>query len=53
MILNRENGQIAVAKSLQRLIIEVEMSQLDLAILERIRVNRKAVVMGRNFNLVC
>ena len=40
-----------MAKSLQRLIVQVHMSELDLAIVQRLRIHGKTVVMRGDLDL--
>jgi hypothetical protein len=51
VILHAEHGMTAVAKALQRLVVEIHVRELDLALRERIRVNCETVIVRGNLHL--
>ena len=51
MILDAEDGLAAVAQSLDRLIVQIEMCDFDLGIAQRTGIDAEAMILRSNFNL--
>ena len=49
VILNGKNRQLAVRQSLDRIVVQIQMSDVDRA-LERIRINGEAVILRRDLD---
>ena len=52
MILHAENRERAVSEAFERLIVQIPVRQFDIGGGQRIRVHGKAVIMGRDLDLV-
>ena len=52
MILHAENRMASVAESLQSLIVQIDVRQLDVVLIQRIRIDREAVVLRGDLDFV-
>src|SRR5438477_4599257 len=52
MILHAENGVIAEAESFERLVVEIDVRDLALPIVERVRIHGESVIVRRDFHLI-
>ena len=49
VILNRKHRQAAMAHSFQTAIVQIEVRQFNVVQVQAVRINREAVIVGRDF----
>ncbi len=52
VVLHAEDRVVAVAETFQRLVVQVDVGDLDLVEVERIRIHREAVIVGGDLHLL-
>ena len=52
MVLHAEHRMIAMAEAFQRLVVQIDVGELDLVQVERIGIHREAVIVRRDLHLV-